>query len=144
LEIVMAPVGGGGLLSGTSVYARYYNSKIKVIAAEPTGADDAYRSFKEGKIIPSVNPLTICDGLLTSLSVLTFKIIKENVSEIIRVREESVINAMKMIWERMKIIVEPSSAVTLAVILENPDKFKNMKTGIIISGGNVDLKKLPF
>lgn len=144
LEIVMAPVGGGGLLSGTSVYARYHNSKIKVIAAEPIGADDAYRSFKEGKIIPSVNPLTICDGLLTSLSVLTFEIIKENVSEIIRVREESVINAMKMIWERMKIIVEPSSAVTLAVILENPDKFKNMKTGIIISGGNVDLKKLPF
>lgn len=144
LDIVMTPVGGGGLLSGTSVYARYHNKNIKVIAAEPAGADDAYRSFKEGKIIPSVNPVTICDGLLTSLSELTFKIIRENVSEIIRVKEESIIIAMKMIWERMKIIVEPSSAVTLAVIIENPVKFNKVKTGIIISGGNVDLKKLPF
>ncbi len=144
LDYLISPVGGGGLLSGTSLSACYYSSKTKVIGAEPAGADDAFRSLREGTIHLSVNPKTICDGLLTSLSERTFGIISKNVSEIITAKEESIINAMKMIWERMKIIVEPSSAVALAIVLENKEKFAGKRVGIIISGGNVDLNNLPW
>lgn len=144
LDIVMTPVGGGGLLSGTSVAVKGTNSKIKVFGAEPAGADDACRSFKSGNLIPSVNPKTIADGLLTSLGDITFAVIKQNVDDIITVSEEGIINAMKLIWQRMKIIVEPSSAVPLAVIMENNSLFSGQKIGIIISGGNVDLEHLPF
>ena len=144
LNIIIAPVSGGGLLSGTSLSAKYFGKGIKVIGAEPKGADDAFRSIKDNKIYPSVNPKTICDGLLTSLGDITFEVIKENVNEIITVSEETIIEAMRMIWERMKIIVEPSAAVVLAVILENKDKFKNKNVGVILSGGNVDLEKLPW
>lgn len=144
LDYLISPVGGGGLLSGTSLSTCYYSSKTKVIGAEPAGADDAFRSLREGTIHPSVNPKTICDGLLTSLSERTFGIISKNVSEIITAKEESIINAMKMIWERMKIIVEPSSAVALAIVLENKEKFAGKRVGIIISGGNVDLNNLPW
>lgn len=144
LDYVMTPVGGGGLLSGTSLSVKYFASKIKVIGAEPLGADDAFRSIRDGVIYPSVEPKTIADGLLTSLSQKTFNIIKENVSQMITVSEESIILAMKLVWERMKIIIEPSSAVPLAAIIENRDFFENKIIGIIISGGNVDLKKLPF
>lgn len=144
LNFIIAPVGGGGLLSGTSLSAKYFGSNLKVIGAEPKGADDAFRSIRDNKIYPSVNPQSICDGLLTCLGDITFEVIKENVHEIITVKEETIIEAMRMIWERMKIIVEPSSAVTLAVVLENKDKFANRNVGIILSGGNVDLEKLPW
>ncbi|MBN1252844.1 MAG: pyridoxal-phosphate dependent enzyme [Bacteroidales bacterium] len=144
LDIISAPVGGGGLLSGTAISAKSLRSDIQVIAAEPKNADDAFKSFNAGYIIPSNNPKTIADGLLTSLGSLTFKIISENVDNILTVSEDSIIEAMRLIWERMKIIVEPSSAVPLAAILENKNIFKNKRVGIIISGGNVDLNNLPF
>ncbi len=143
-DIVMAPVGGGGLLSGTSITTKALAPDTEVIAAEPERADDAFRSFKSGEFIPSVKPDTIADGLLTSLSDLTFSIIQKNVDDIITVSEESIVKAMRIIWERMKIIIEPSSAVPLAAVLDNPGRFKNKRVGIIISGGNVDLEKLPF
>lgn len=144
LDIIMTPVGGGGLLSGTAIATKSINKNIKVIAGEPKAADDAFKSFNSKKFHPSVNPITIADGLLTSLSDLTFAIILDYVDDILTVSEESIIKAMYLIWERMKIVVEPSSAVPLAAILENIDFFKNKNVGIIISGGNVDLKKLPF
>jgi threonine dehydratase len=144
LEIIVTPIGGGGLMSGTSTAAKAINNHIKVFGAEPLNANDAYISFTTGNLTPSVNPLTIADGLLTSLSELTFAIIRKNVDRIYTVREETIIECMRLIWERMKIIVEPSSATTLAVIMENPGEFKDRKVGIIISGGNVDFRNLPF
>jgi threonine dehydratase len=144
LDYLIAPVGGGGLLSGTSLSVKYFSPNTKTIGAEPSGADDAMRSFEAGKIIPSVNPNTIADGLLTSLGSLTFPIIKEYVEQIISVEDSITIEAMKLIWQRMKIIVEPSAAVPLAVVMGNQDIFKGKKIGIILSGGNVDFDKLPF
>jgi len=144
LDIVLTPVGGGGLLSGTSISVKALNPSTIVIAGEPEGADDAYKSIQKGEIVPSINPKTIADGLLTSLSPLTFKIIQSNVNQILTVSEESIIGAMRLIWERMKIIIEPSSAVTVAAMLENKKIFINKKVGVILSGGNVDLTKLPF
>jgi threonine dehydratase len=143
-DIMMAPVGGGGLLSGTALSVKYLLPDCKVIAAEPAGADDAFRSFHEKKIIPSVNPKTIADGLLTSLGERNFAIIMQNVDDIVTVSEEKIVEAMRMIWERMKIIIEPSSAVPLAAILEGKVDIQNKKVGIILSGGNLDLGKLPF
>jgi len=144
LDIVMAPVGGGGLLSGTAILAKSINPGIKVFAGEPKGADDACRSFKSGKLIPSVDPKTIADGLLTSLGTLTFQIIRKKVDDIITVSEEEIIYAMRHIWERMKIIIEPSSAVPLAALHENKNIAKGKRVGMILSGGNVELDKLPF
>jgi threonine dehydratase len=144
LEIIIAPIGGGGLMSGSSICSRGIKSNIKVIGAEPFNANDAWKSFKSGELIPSVNPLTIADGLLTSLSELTFTAIRNNVDDILTVREETILKSMILVWERMKIIIEPSSATVLGVISENPEFFKGKKTGLIISGGNVDLKNLPF
>jgi threonine dehydratase len=144
LEIVIAPIGGGGLMSGTSTTVKGLNNKIKVIGAEPLNANDAWKSFTTGILTPSVNPITIADGLLTSLSELTFAIVRKNVDNIYTVREESIIDCMLLIWERMKIIIEPSSATVLAVIKENNEIFRDKKIGLIISGGNVDFKKLPF
>jgi threonine dehydratase len=144
LDYVLAPVGGGGLLSGTALAVHYFSPTTKVIACEPKGADDAYRSFTQGRFIPSKNPQTIADGLLTSLGSLTYPIIMKHVEQILTVSEDSIIKAMRLIWERMKIIIEPSSAVPLAAILENRDIFTNKKIGIIISGGNVDFDKLPW
>ena len=144
IDFILTPVGGGGLLSGTSLSAKYFSPKTIVIGCEPAGADDAFRSIRDNKIYPSVNPKTIADGLLTSLGEKTFAIIKENVSRIFIVQEESIISAMRLIWERMKIIVEPSAAVPLAVIIENKDFFANKKIAIILSGGNVDVENLPF
>jgi threonine dehydratase len=143
-DIIMAPVGGGGLLSGTALSTRYLLPRCKVIAAEPAGADDAFRSFHERKIIPSVNPKTIADGLLTSLGERNFAIIMKNVDDIVTVSEDNIVEAMRMIWERMKIIIEPSSAVPLAAILQGKVDIQNKKAGIILSGGNLDLGKLPF
>jgi len=143
-DIIIAPVGGGGLLSGTALSTKYLLPRCKVIAAEPAGADDAFRSFHEKKIIPSVNPKTIADGLLTSLGERNFAIIMQNVDDIVTVSEEKIVEAMRMIWERMKIIIEPSSAVPLAAILQGKVDIQYKKVGIILSGGNLDLGKLPF
>ncbi len=143
-DIVMAPVGGGGLLSGTAISTKYLLPGCKVIAAEPAGADDAFRSFHANKIIPSVQPKTIADGLLTSLGERNFTIIMDKVDDIVTVSEERIVEAMRMIWERMKIIIEPSSAVPLAAILERKVDIQNKKVGIILSGGNLDLGRLPF
>lgn len=144
LDMVIAPVGGGGLLSGTSISTRGLLPGAKVIAVEPAGADDAYRSFTTGKFVPSVNPKTIADGLLTSLGKLTFRVIMQNVDDIVTVSEESIVEAMRLLWERMKIVVEPSGAVPLAGILEKKIDASGMRVGLILSGGNVDLAKLPF
>jgi len=144
LEVIIAPIGGGGLMSGTSLFAKGISKNIQVIGAEPVNADDAYRSFTTGKLYPSVNPVTVADGLLTSLSELTFSIICHNVDAICTVKEESIIDCMLLVWERMKIIIEPSSATVLAVVKENQGIFKGKKIGLIISGGNVDFRKLPF
>lgn len=144
LEIVMAPVGGGGLLSGTAISAKALLREALVIGAEPAGADDAFRSFYSKTLHPSVAPKTIADGLLTSLGSLTFPIILDKVDQIVTISEENIVAAMRMIWERMKIIIEPSSAVPLAAILENKVDVKGKKVGIILSGGNVDLGRLPF
>jgi threonine dehydratase len=144
LDVIIAPIGGGGLMSGTSIYTKGFSSNIQVIGAEPANADDAYRSFTTGKLMPSVNPLTIADGLLTSLSELTFSIIRSKVDAIYTVKEESIIECMLLVWERMKIIIEPSSATVLAVVKENPGVFRGRKAGLIISGGNVDFRNLPF
>lgn len=144
LDYMITPVGGGGLLSGTCLSAKYFSPNTKIIGAEPKGADDAYKSIRDGIIRPSVNPKTICDGLLTQLSERTFSIIQNNVHKIITAEEESIIKAMRLIWERMKIIVEPSAAVPLAVVIENPKKFLRKRVGIILSGGNVDLDNLPW
>lgn len=137
-DIIMTPVGGGGLLSGSAISAKALLPNCRVIAGEPLGADDAYRSFHAGELILQTNPNTICDGLLTSLCDKTFGIIKEKVDDIITADDEFVKKAMRLIWERMKIVVEPSSAICLAAILTQPDIFKGLRIGIVISGGNVD------
>jgi threonine dehydratase len=144
LDIIMAPVGGGGLLSGTALSTHYFSPKSVVIAGEPINADDAYRSLQKGEIVPANPPSTIADGLLTSLGDKTFDIIRKHVKEIITVSEEDIIVAMRLVWERMKIIIESSSAVPIAAAIKNKDQFKGKRIGIIISGGNVDLNKLPF
>jgi len=140
LDYLITPVGGGGLLSGSILSTQYLSASTKVIGAEPKGADDAYRSVRDNKIYPSVNPQTIADGLLTSLSDKTFNIIKNGVDQIIRVSEDSIEAAMYLIWERMKILVEPSSAIVLGVVMENPEIFKNKRVALILSGGNVSPK----
>jgi threonine dehydratase len=139
LDYVIAPVGGGGLLSGTLLTIRAESPDTKVIAAEPSGADDAFRSINSGRIMPSLNPKTICDGLLTSLGDITFSIISQNISRIVTVDDEIIIRAMKLIWERMKIVIEPSSATVLAVVLKEQEMFSNKRVGLILSGGNIDL-----
>ncbi len=141
-DYIIAPVGGGGLLAGTALSNYYFGENSKVIAAEPKNADDAFRSFQAGYIIPSENPDTIADGLLTSLGERNFPIILEHVDRIFTVNEQSIKRAMRLIWERMKIIVEPSSAVSLAIIMENRSFFEGKRIGIIISGGNVDLEQI--
>jgi len=141
LDIVLAPVGGGGLLSGTALAAKYFSPSTAVIAGEPAGSDDAYRSMQSGKIEPAQSN-TIADGLLTTLGDKTFPIIYENVKEVITVTDEEIIVAMRLIWERMKIIIETSCAVPFAAVLKHQEKFKGKKVGIILSGGNVDLEKV--
>ncbi|WP_020526762.1 pyridoxal-phosphate dependent enzyme [Flexithrix dorotheae] len=144
LHIIMAPVGGGGLLAGTALSAHYFSPQTKVIAGEPKGADDAYQSFKAGSLIPSDKPNTIADGLLTSVGEKNFPIIQKFVEDIITVSDEEIVAAMRIIWERMKIIIEPSSAVPFASLIKIKENFQGQKAGIILSGGNVDLGKLPF
>lgn len=139
LAAIICPVGGGGLLAGSILSAHYFGNKIPVYAGEPVGADDAFQSLQKGVIVPSKNPKTIADGLLTSLGYRNFEIIKKGTRAIFLASDKEIIAAMQLIWERLKIIVEPSCAVPLAVVLKNKAHFKNLKLGLILSGGNVDL-----
>jgi threonine dehydratase len=142
LQVLMAPVGGGGLLSGTALSAHYFAPNVQVFAGEPEGAADAVLSFKSGKVeqAPFVN--TIADGLLTTLGDKTLPIIQKHVTDIFTVSDEEILAAMRLIWERMKIIIEPSCAVPLAALLKNKARFSGKRIGIILSGGNVDLEKI--
>lgn len=144
LDIIMAPIGGGGLMSGTALATSFLSPTTRIYAAEPAGADDAFRSFTTKTLVPSVNPKTVCDGLLTSLGSRTFPIILDKVHRIFTVQEETIIKAMMLTWERMKMIIEPSSAVPLAAVMENRRDFAGKRIGIIISGGNVSLDRLPW
>lgn len=144
LDVIIAPVGGGGLLSGTSIASKGLNPRIRVIAGEPEMADDAWRSLQADRIIPSENPTTIADGLLTSLGTLTFPIVRENVEQIVTVSEAGIVASMRFVWERAKIIIEPSSAVAVGVLWERKIDLTGLKVGIILSGGNVDLGRLPW
>ncbi len=143
-DLILTPVGGGGLLSGTAIATKQLLPKCKVVAAEPAGADDAFRSFQSKNFVPSENPKTIADGLLTSLGERNFSIILDKVDDVVSVSEEGIVAAMRLIWERMKIIIEPSSAVPLAAILEKKVDVNGEKIGIVLSGGNLDLESLPF
>ncbi|MFW6147100.1 MAG: pyridoxal-phosphate dependent enzyme [Thermodesulfobacteriota bacterium] len=144
LDIVMAPVGGGGLLSGTAIAVSALAPKTRVIGAEPKEADDAAQSFYAGRIIPAHNPRTIADGLRTSLGDRTFPIIKALVADIVTVSEEAIVEAMRIVWERMKILIEPSAAVPVGAVLTKGAELPGTRIGIILSGGNVDLASLPF
>lgn len=138
LDFIITPVGGGGLISGTGLAAKYFSPRTIVIGAEPEGADDAYRSMESGFIEPSQSD-SVADGLLTTLGDKTFPIMQETVKKIITVSDVEIIKAMRMIWERLKIIAEPSASVTLAAVLKERDLFKGKNVGLILSGGNVDL-----
>lgn len=144
LDLIITPVGGGGLLSGTSIAATELRPGIRVIAGEPEMADDAYRSMQSGAIVPSLNPKTIADGLLTSLGTLTYPIIRERVEQIVTVSEQGITDTMKFIWERVKIVIEPSAAVAVGVLWEKKIELSGLKVGVILSGGNVDLNRLPW
>ena len=144
LAHIFTPVGGGGLIAGTALAAHYFGNNCNVIGGEPLAVDDAYRSLKSGRIESNTTTNTIADGLKTQLGDQNFPIIQEHVERIIRVTEDEIVAAMRMIWERLKIVSEASCAVALAAVLKERDTFKNKKIGIIISGGNVDLNNLPF
>ncbi len=144
LDYIFSPVGGGGLIAGTALSAFYFGKNCKVIGGEPFMADDAYRSLQSGNIESNVTTNTIADGLKTELGDINFPIIQKLVEKIILVTEEEIVSAMRLVWERMKIIIEPSSAVALAALIKEKKQFKDKKIGIIISGGNVDLNNLPF
>lgn len=144
LDAVIAPVGGGGLVSGTAIAATELRPGIRVIAGEPEKADDAFRSLQEGRILPSLQPQTIADGLLTSLGTLTFPIIQQRVEQIVTVSEQGIVEAMRFFWERSKLIIEPSAAVAVAVLWERKIDLTGLRIGVILSGGNVDLEKLPW
>ena len=146
LDAVIAPVGGGGLISGTSIAARGHSSQVRIFAAEPKGADDAARSLAADRLIPQTDPRTICDGLLTSLGERTWPIIRGHVEQVITATDEEIIAAMRLVWERMKLLIEPSSAVAVAAVLS--PAFKSLdglqRVGVILSGGNADLDHLPW
>lgn len=144
MDILITPIGGGGLVAGTALVAHHFGNNCITIGAEPFEADDAYRSLQSGKIEGNESADTIADGLRTVLGDVNFPIIQEHVDQILRVEEEEIVHAMRLIWERMKIIIEPSCAVPLAAVLRHKELFKDKKVGIILSGGNVDLGNLPF
>tara|TARA_B110000438_G_scaffold38757_1_gene38562 strand:- start:3633 stop:4571 length:939 start_codon:yes stop_codon:yes gene_type:complete len=144
LDAIISPVSGGGLLSGTLISAQGMNPRIKVYGAEPLEADDTFLSLKKGQIVPNKSVNTICDGLRAQIGTITFPIIQSYVQEVITLTEEEIIESMKMIWERMKIVVEPSCSITLSAVLKSRDLFAGKKVGLIISGGNVDLEHLPW
>lgn len=144
LDIIIAPVGGGGLLAGTALTCHYTNPKIQIYAGEPEGAKDTYLSMQKGEITKIANPSSIADGLLASMGDKNFAIIQPLVKDILLVTDDEIIEAMRLIWERMKIIIEPSCAVPVAALLKYKAPFKGKKVGVILTGGNVDLAKLPF
>jgi threonine dehydratase len=144
LDVVIAPVGGGGLLSGTAIAAKGSAPRLRVLGAEPEMADDAYRSLQAGHIIPSEHPKTIADGLLTSLGTLTFPILQRFVEQIVTVSETAILESMKFVWERAKIVIEPSAAVPVALLWERKIDLSGLRVGLILSGGNVDLERLPW
>jgi len=144
LDVIIAPIGGGGLLSGTALAANGISPGVRVIGAEPEMADDAYRSMQQGSIVPSLNPQTIADGLLTSLGELTFPLIRDYIEQIVTVSEQSIVEAMRFIWERTKLIIEPSAAVPIGLLFAKKINLSGLKVGVIISGGNVDLDRLPW
>lgn len=143
LDYVIVPMGGGGVSAGACLAALHFSPGTQVVGAEPSTSDDAYRSLRDGVIHPAI-PNTICDGLRTQLGDINFPIIRDLIEEIILVDDEVTINAMKTVWERMKIIIEPSSAITLGAVMTQPEKFKGKKVGLIITGGNVNLDDLPW
>lgn len=144
LDAVIAPIGGGGMISGTCLTLSNVAPDVKIYAAEPLNADDAARSFKAGHIIADDAPDTVADGLKVPLKDLTWHFVKNHVTDIFTCTEEEIVDAMKLVWKTMKIVIEPSSAVTLACILKNPETFKDQRVGVIVTGGNVDLDKLPW
>jgi len=144
LDYIFSPIGGGGLIAGTALAVHHFTAKCKVIGGEPFEADDAFRSLKSGKIETNETATTIADGLRTQLGDINFPIIKALVPEIIRVDEEEIVQAMRLVWERLKIVIEPSSAVPVAALLSEKNRFQNKKIGIILSGGNIDVENLPF
>ncbi len=144
LDVVLAPVGGGGLMSGTAITVRAMRPNTLPIGAEPANADDAFRSLQAGRILHPDNPNTIADGLRTALAPITFAILSDKLDRILTVKEQTILKAMRLIWERMKIIIEPSAAVPFGAVLEHADYFAGKKVGIILSGGNVDLDNLPW
>ena len=144
VDCVVVPVGGGGLIAGTILSARYFGTACQVVGAEPFEADDAYRSLESGTIETNTTTNTIADGLRSQLGDKNFPIIKEGVDRIIRVTEQEIIDALSLLWLRLKIVCEPSSAVAFAALLREKDRFEGRKVGVIISGGNVDLGALPF
>lgn len=144
LDYLLAPIGGGGLVGGTALACSYFAAGTKAIACEPAGADDAYRSLRDHKRYPSESPQTIADGLLTGVGVRNFGILQAHVRDVVTCSEPAIVEAMRLVWERMKIVIEPSSAVPLACLLEGKLAVQGKRVGIIISGGNVDLGSLPF
>ena len=144
LDCVVAPIGGGGMISGTCLTLSTLAPEVQIIAAEPEQADDAYRSFKAGHIIADDAPTSIADGLLVPLKERTWHFVSKHVSEIYTASDKEIIDAMKLAWKHLRIVMEPSSAVPLATVLKNPDAFKGKRVGLIVTGGNVDLDKLPW
>ena len=144
LDVIVVPVGGGGLLAGTALAAKGLNPRIEVVAVEPEGADDAFRSFGLGELQPQTNPNTIADGLRAGLGELNFEIIRKHVDTILTVPDSMIVEAMKLQWTRMKQVVEPSGAVGFAGVLEHPERFRGRRVGLVVSGGNVDIDKLPW
>nr|WP_281721483.1 beta-hydroxyaspartate dehydratase BhcB [Nitrosomonas nitrosa] len=144
LDAVIAPIGGGGMISGTCLTLSHLARELKIYAAEPEQADDAYRSFKAGHIIADDAPNTVADGLKVPLKDLTWHFVRNHVADILTASETEIVDAMKLTWKRLKIVMEPSSAVPLAAILKNRDAFAGKRVGVIITGGNVDLDKLPW
>lgn len=143
-DVIVVPVGGGGLLAGVATAIKSLRPEVEVIAAEPAGADDAFRSFGLGRRVLQENPNTIADGLLTSLGELNYAIIRERVDTIVTVEDETIVEAMKLQWSRLKTLVEPSGAVPFAALLEHPERFRDRRVACVISGGNIDLDKLPW
>lgn len=144
LDAVVAPVGGGGLLSGTALAAAGVSGRVRVVGAEPAAADDARRSLELGRIVPAGNPRTVADGLRTSLGELPFAILRQHAVSILTASEQQIVASLRLTWERIKLVVEPSAAVPLAVVLAHPEAFAGLRVGLILSGGNVDLDRLPW
>ena len=144
VDMMVAPIGGGGMISGTCLTLSNIAPEVQIVASEPEQADDAYRSFKAGHIIADDAPVTIADGLKVPLKELTWHFVSNHVSDILTASEQEIIDAMKLTWQRMKLVMEPSCAVPLATILKNKEKFAGKRVGVIVTGGNVDMDKLPW